>query len=101
MVVKKEDLMKAAQALVLAKTKERDYPRPGYLNMDNLKFKFGKKKKKKIWNYQMGNELKISLALFHSTAHHSKFLPLLLKGSFPGPFSTQDFAFSSYCEVKL
>lgn len=48
MVVKKEDLMKAAQALVLAKTKERDYPRPGYLNVDNLKFKFGKKKKENL-----------------------------------------------------
>lgn len=35
--------MKAAQALVLAKTKERDYPRPGYLKMDNLKFKLKKK----------------------------------------------------------
>lgn len=50
--------MKAAQALVLAKIKERDYPRPGYLKMDNLKFKF--KKKLEIWNYHMGNELKTS-----------------------------------------
>lgn len=38
--------MKAAQALVLAKTKERDYPRPGYLKMDNLKFKLKKKKRR-------------------------------------------------------
>lgn len=50
--------MKTAQASVLAKAEERDYPRPRYLNMDNLKFKF--EKKLKIWNYQIGSELKIS-----------------------------------------
>lgn len=30
--------MKTTQALVFAKTKERDYPRLGYLNVNNLKF---------------------------------------------------------------
>lgn len=34
----KGDLMKTTQALVLAKTKERDYLRLGYLNVNNLKF---------------------------------------------------------------
>lgn len=35
--------MKAAQALVSAKTKARDYPEPGYLNMDSLKLKLEKR----------------------------------------------------------
>lgn len=30
--------MKITQALVLAKTKERDYPRLEYLNVNNIKF---------------------------------------------------------------
>lgn len=91
--------MKTTQALVLAKTKERDYPRPGCLNVDIPKFKFGKK------YFELSNGRRVkhlkTLALIHYTTHHGKFLPLLLEGSFPDPFSTQDFDFSSHCAVKL
>lgn len=69
--------------------------------MDNLKFKLKKKKGDlELSHGKWVKDLKI-LAFFDSTAHHGKLLPLLLEGSFRGPFSTQDFAFSSYCEVKL
>lgn len=38
---------------MLVKTKESDYPRPGYLIMDNLKFKFEKDRKFGIIKWEL------------------------------------------------